>query len=135
MSLIVSLFQAPHDASFEGDTSFGFERYRTDLWGTDTVRATGVTLIPQLADRDVYVGHEQLDAIEAEANTLLARARETASVVFDEGHPGPGAVVADGQLHDAFGPGSPTDSINRYLNNLLRCISLARHHKCGVVIW
>lgn len=135
MTLVISPY--PHDAleGFEGDLSFGFERYRTDLWGTDAVRATGAVFIPQLATTDVYLGFDDLDALEAEARAVLDNADSIAHEVFDPADPGPGAVVVDGRLLDAYAGRAPVGSVHRYIGNLMRCIAAAREAGCGLAIW
>ena len=123
----------------DGDWSFGFERYRLDLWGTEAVRAVGAEIIPRLSSQDLYLGHRDLDALEHEARMIGDASDAIAAEVFDLADPGNGVVVVEdghgGRVHNAFGSGSPADSIHRYIDNLLYAIAFARQAGCGLVIW
>jgi hypothetical protein len=122
-----------------GDDAFGFERYRTELWGTDAVRNVGARLIPLLATGDVFVQPAELDALELEAWSIQANAESIALEVFDESNPGRGAVIVKtddgGVLLNAWGGRGPAGSIRRYTDNLLRAITAARAAGCGIIIW
>ena len=123
----------------DGDWSFGLERYRVELWSTDAVRGVGAQFIPRLASGDLYVRHDDLDALEMEARRIEAAAEAIAAQLFIPSAPGPGAVVVQtagsSRMHDAWGGGSPAESVKRYISNLLRAIDFARHADCGLVIW
>ncbi len=123
----------------DGDWSFGFERYRVELWGTEAVRGVGAEFIPRLASQDLYVGHVDLDALELEARSIEAAAETIAAQLFDPSVPGPGAVVVQtsdaSRVYDAWGGVSPSESVRRYVSNLLRAIDFARQAGCGLVIW
>ena len=123
---------------FEGDWSFGFERYRTELWGTDVVRSLGAVLIPQLASQGLYVENADLGALELEVRRIADSVEMIAGQLFEERSPGPGAVVVQSgessAVHNAWGGRTPADSINRYLDNLQRAIDLARSANCGIRI-
>ena len=90
---------------FDGDWSFGLERYRTELWGTDIVRSVGAELIGRLVSEVLYVGNDELDTLEQEARDIAASADTTARRLFDPSQPGDGVVVvqsAEGsQVHNA----------------------------------
>ncbi len=49
----------------------GLENYRTDVWGTDAARKRGAKFLPTLAENDLYIDNEELDAFEAECYELL----------------------------------------------------------------
>ena len=141
MSITISTWDPARKGipEFDGDSSFGFERYRVELWGTEAVRGVGAQLIPRLASQDLYVENADLDVLELEARSIGAAVEIIAAQLFDPSDPGPGVVVAQAgdvsSVHDAWGGRSPAASIDRYINNLLRAIDLARQAGCGVVIW
>lgn len=106
MSLSLRIFLWDPDRydvpELDGDSSFGFERYRTEVWGTDDVRGLGAELIPRLASgEELFIKHADLDALEREARAI---------------------PIA-------------TESIDRYISNLLRAIEQARAAGCGIRIW
>lgn len=127
-----------HD--IDGDSSFGFERYRTELWGTDVIRSLGAVLIPRVSSgEEVFIEHSELDALEREANTILGDIENIAAQLFDPSAPGPGAIVVRGdngaQMHNAWGGRTPAEAIERLVRNLLRAIEQARANCCGIYIW
>jgi hypothetical protein len=57
----------------EGDSDLaGFEVTRTKLWGSPVVRSLGAALLPQLAEGDLWVSHDLVEAFAAECARLLA---------------------------------------------------------------
>jgi len=50
----------------------GLENYRTDVWGTDAARKRGAKFLPMLAEYDLYIDNEELNAFETECWNLLA---------------------------------------------------------------
>lgn len=49
----------------------GFESCRRGLWGHETARSLGLTLLPSLSDSDVYAEGDDLDRLDAEVQTVL----------------------------------------------------------------
>jgi len=49
----------------------GYEVWRTTVWGADAAIRRGAQFLPTLAQRDLYVEYEELDAFEAECHLLL----------------------------------------------------------------
>jgi hypothetical protein len=90
----------------------GFERTRTTLWGSAAVRALGAALLPLLADGDLWVAAEEVEAFAAECALLL-----------DER-----AAIAD-----ATGYGQ--DYIEFRLANMIGAAQRARLAGGGVVVW
>jgi hypothetical protein len=81
---------------------FGFERCRTTLWGAPFTRELGLTLLPSLAEGDIYATGEDLPLLRHEAELLLRRRAELARATgYDE------------------------DFIEFRLNNLLRAVAQA----------
>jgi hypothetical protein len=120
MSLVVSAFW--RDAATgetqeftnwsDGHHMAGVERARWELWGSEAVRRRGATFLPRLAESDLWVAPEELEAFAAEVRALLAD--------------------VDG-LRAELGRG-PDCSLPHYLNNFLRAADYARSRGGGVNI-
>ncbi|MGW0770317.1 hypothetical protein [Streptomyces sp. NPDC002676] len=77
MSLLVDVFVREPDGELrildvpdEVYQSGGFESWRTTVWGSEFVRSLGARLLPVLADRDLYVEHEQVPDLLREVALL-----------------------------------------------------------------
>ncbi len=120
MSLVVSAYWLdPLTGQYEQFTDWddghhmaGTESGRRDLWGTEAMRRRGATFLPQLAETNVYVQPEELDAFAAEVQRLLAD--------------------LDG-LRAELGRG-PDCLLPHYLDNFLRAVEYARARGGGVMI-
>src|SRR5262245_331034 len=49
----------------------GVEAWRTQVWGSSAAIRRGARFLPKLADSDLYIEHDQLDAFAAECHLLL----------------------------------------------------------------
>ena len=58
--------------AFEGADLAGFERWRMTVWGSEAVRALGARFFPVLADGDLTVQPDQMDAFLAECALIRA---------------------------------------------------------------
>ena len=120
MSLVVSAYwRDPATGATEEFTDWedghhmaGVERARWDLWGSEAVRRRGAKFLPQLAESDLWVAPEELDAFVAEVRALLAD--------------------VDG-LRAELGRG-PDCLLPHYLGNFLRAAEYARTRGGGVNI-
>lgn len=56
----------------------GFESWRTEVWGSDLLRARGAVFLPTLAGADLYVEADELPEFRAECGALLADAENLA---------------------------------------------------------
>jgi hypothetical protein len=80
MSLVVSAYwRDPATGETEEFTDWeqghhmaGVERARWELWGSEAIRKRGAKFLPQLADSNLWVTPEELDAFVAEVQWLLA---------------------------------------------------------------
>jgi hypothetical protein len=80
MSLVVSAFwcdsatgQTQEFTDWDdGHHMAGVERARWDLWGSEAVKQRGARFLPQLANSDLWVAPEELEAFVAEVRGLLA---------------------------------------------------------------
>lgn len=120
MSLVISTFwrdpitgDAQESTDWDhGHYTAGVERARWDLWGSDALRRRGARFLPQLAESDLWVEPEDLDAFVAEVRALLAD------------------VDA---LRAELGRG-PDCALPHYLGNFLRAADLARAKGGGINI-
>ncbi|MET7309540.1 hypothetical protein ACWD7C_04435 [Streptomyces sp. NPDC005134] len=81
MTLLVHTFVRgrsgrPHllDDPPDGSDMAGFESCRTDLWGSDRVRALGARFLPELASCDLYVEPEDIEEFLDECALLRPHA-------------------------------------------------------------
>lgn len=58
-----------------GRDSAGHEWTRSQLWGSSCVVSLGVRLLSSLAQRDLYVAHDELDVLEADCLLILRNIR------------------------------------------------------------
>jgi hypothetical protein len=120
MSLVVSTFwrdPATGDTQEltdwdDGHYMAGVERARWELWGSDAIRRRGARFLPRLAEADLWVAPEELEAFIAEVRGLLAD--------------------VDG-LRAELGR-APDCTLPQYLGNFLRAAELARARAGGVNI-
>jgi hypothetical protein len=87
----------------------GFEECRRTLWGSDIARALGLTLLPSLAEGDIYAEDEDLSRLDAELSTLRNAV----------------ALVAESTLFRE-------DFIRQRIDNIAAAIAVAREHSGGV---
>ncbi len=96
----------------DGHYMAGVERPRQNLWGSEAVRRRGATFLPQLAESDLWVAPEDLEAFSTEVRSLLAD--------------------LDGLRADLNRP--PDCLLPHYLDNFLRAAEYARIRGGGVNI-
>jgi hypothetical protein len=120
MSLVVSAYWSDPSTGVtqeftdwdDGRHMAGVERARWDLWGSEALRRRGAKFLPQLAESDLWVASEELEAFVAEVQALLAEVDE---------------------LRVELGRG-PDCLLPHYLNNFLRAAEYARTRGGGVNI-
>lgn len=101
----------------------GFESWRWTVWGSAPVRRLGLTILPSLADGDVYASGVRLDELEAEVRQLERVLR----AVVDELEASGVHIVANAD---------PYETVRERLANIAAAIRLARALPGGeVVIW
>ncbi|GAA4608002.1 hypothetical protein GCM10023107_84390 [Actinoplanes octamycinicus] len=57
----------------------GFERTRTELWGSPVVRSLGAAFLPRLAEGDLWLANDEVEAFAAECALLLTNRTKIAS--------------------------------------------------------
>jgi hypothetical protein len=80
MSLVVSAYWRDSETGAEleftdwtdGHYMAGPENARTNLWGSDAVKQRWARFLPQLADSNLWVAPQDLDAFVKEVSSLLA---------------------------------------------------------------
>ena len=88
MSLIVNVYQRGEDGAIilldspnHSEELAGVEVCRQQLWGAASTRSLGLTLLPSLAESDLYAEGDDLTQLGQEAQTILENvaflARET----------------------------------------------------------
>jgi hypothetical protein len=103
----------------------GFESWRTSVWGSEAVKQLGLTLLPSLAVRDLYVSGQALDDLDEEVRTLQDSLRSVVN-----------ALLADG-VHIVASV-DPYETVRSRLANIAEAVRLARAFPEGigeVVIW
>jgi hypothetical protein len=120
MSLIVStVWRDPATGDSQSYTDWengnymaGVERARFELWGSDALRRRGAKFLPQLAESDLWVAPEELDAFVSEIDRLLSDIEALRAELR--------------RSSDCF--------LSHYLNNILRAADYAHEMKGGVSI-
>ena len=90
----------------------GMERTRTELWASSSVRATGARFLPVLAERDLWVWPDEVDAFLAECETVSTRLPEVAAKT-----------------------GYDPDYVRARLDNIIKACARAARLSGGVVVW
>lgn len=124
----------------------GFERWRTDVWGSKAVIALAQAvrrprpsrlILPSLAAQDIFVEGEELDQLEREVDAVLAHAVEVMREINVAGPLMIGAMLGgvpigtvDGSL-GTLKPVAPTESevLKHFLarlRNIKEAVQLAR---------
>lgn len=117
MSGKVTTLPEPSDAS----QLAGFENWRTQVWGSDVVRALGATIFPQLAVRDLYVmPGRQLNDFRRECRLLRAHLDEIAAAVDLTSQQGVTVTTAG-----VIRPGESRESLRTVLSQRLANIEAA----------
>ncbi|MFY0532165.1 hypothetical protein [Nannocystis pusilla] len=62
----------------------GPERWRSKVYGSDTARALGLTLLPTLISQDIYAEGDELDVLEREVEVLLGNTGRWPALGLDE---------------------------------------------------
>jgi hypothetical protein len=119
MSLLVSTFTYDDNGGHDfledpdyGDTLAGFESTRTNLWGSDAMRALGARFFPRLDGADLYVEREDMDDFLAECEAIRPHLDRLAR----QGHYDP-------------------DYVARRFDNIVTAALRARAENGGIVIW
>jgi hypothetical protein len=118
VSLSVDVFVVDQDGGArvldtEGASDLaGVERTRTELWGSSTVRGLGARFLPSLAEQDLWVYPEDLDAFRAECEMVSACLSKIAE-----------------------GTGYVEEYVGSRLANILQACTRARGVGGGVVVW
>jgi hypothetical protein len=102
----------------------GWERWRTEVWGSEPVRSLGARFLPRLATEDLTVAPDEVSALIAECGlvrTHLARIAEHMRI-----QPGTGPSKP---------PAEHAEDVRRRLDNILDAARRALDLGGGVIIW
>ena len=118
MTLVVDLFDAAEGPysylnAIENDAA-GFESYRKDLWGSQSLISRGAKFFPQLVDGDLWVFPDDLNAF-----------RNECAMVHDA------AVYIADELWDKP---QQAEHIRNYITTFYGAIDLAIERNAGVCI-
>ena len=128
----------------------GFERWRTDVWGSPVVTSLAEAvrrprpsrlILPSLARQDILVEGEELDQLEREVDAVLARVVEVVREIELSGARMIGAMlggVAIGHAEASPGTVAPTQTqilehFRARLRNIKEAVQLARTVPRGAV--
>ncbi|GAA1503074.1 hypothetical protein GCM10009827_014980 [Dactylosporangium maewongense] len=100
------------DAPEEVSEAAGPEIARTKLWGSEAAHGLGATFLPQLAERDLRVQPDDVEAFAVECAVLMVNL----------------AVLSAASGYDE-------DRIRGYLRNFISAADRARQAGGGVLIW
>lgn len=132
----------------EQSFSVGFERWRTQLWGSEIVRSFSCVLLSSLENGDIYAEGADLDQLETEASLLLQHVELIAArtgigayhVPQQEG--GPAIFIGTIDENTAASQGMLKQDgaalLRARLNNILAAVRIAKEHgegRGGVCIW
>jgi hypothetical protein len=91
---------------------FGFEQWRTTVWGSDEIRALGATLLPSLSTTGVFAEGDDLDRLDRELQSIAENIKDLATKL---------------RVRE--------DSLLFRVENARHCVYLARQLDGTVVIW
>ena len=115
----------------------GFEAWRHRVWGSPPVVRLGCTVLPLLAERDVFASGQMLEELERDVKLLQASLRRVVDELLQSGVP----IVAPDALVAGAVPGAPIDPyqvVAARLANIAEAVRLAKAVPGGageVVIW
>ncbi|BDM81772.1 hypothetical protein [Acaryochloris marina] len=118
MTLVIDLFDpssGPYSYlnAIEYDMA-GFESYRTQLWGAQSLIRRGARYFPQLNDGDLFVYPEELDLFAAECHMIYADSVAIAQEIWRNK--------------------AQSARIQTYMKRFLSAIDLAKQRNAGVCI-
>lgn len=118
MTLVVDLFDPSSDPysylnAIEYDAA-GFESYRTNLWGSQSLIRRGARYFPKLKDGDLFVYPEELDLLANECQMIYADSVAIAQEIWCNK--------------------AQSARIQIYMERFLSAIDLAKQRNAGVCI-
>ncbi|MFS8199241.1 hypothetical protein ACLVWQ_11200 [Streptomyces sp. CWNU-52B] len=102
----------------------GWERWRTEVWGSEPVRSLGARFLPRLATEDLTVAPEEVLDFIAECDLVRTRLARIAEHMRAEPETGPGKSLAQ-----------HAEDVSRRLDNIVDAARRAWDIGGGIIIW
>ncbi|KAA0942950.1 hypothetical protein [Streptomyces apricus] len=102
----------------------GWERWRTEVWGSEPVRSLGVRFLPRLAVEDLTVAPDEVAALVAECDLIRTHLASVAEHMRAEPGTGPAKSLSQ-----------HADDVSRRLDNIVDAARRALAAGGGVIIW
>ncbi|MFG2351881.1 hypothetical protein [Streptomyces phaeochromogenes] len=116
------------DVPPESSDVAGWERWRTEVWGSEPVRSLGARFFPRLATEDLTVAPDEVSDFLAECDLLRAHLARIADHMAAEAEAGTGAASRKSHAEHA-------DDVRRRLDNIVNAARRALGIGGGVIIW
>ncbi|MFF5002083.1 hypothetical protein ACFY3G_04580 [Streptomyces phaeochromogenes] len=116
----IEVLDVPPDSS---DVA-GWERWRTEVWGSEPVRSLGARFFPRLATEDLTVAPDEVSDFLAECDLIRTHLAPIADHMAAE----PGTGPRKSHVEHA-------DDVSRRLDNIVKAARRALGVGGGVIIW
>ncbi|WP_151484211.1 hypothetical protein [Streptomyces albicerus] len=112
------------DVPPECSDAAGWERWRTEVWGSEAVRSLGARFFPRLATEDLTVAPDEVSDFLAECDLVRAHLARIADHMRSEPGTGPRKSHAE-----------HAEDVRRRLDNIVDAARRALGVRGGVIIW
>ncbi|MFD3311824.1 hypothetical protein [Streptomyces sp. NPDC058694] len=116
------------DVPPESSDVAGWERWRTEVWGSEPVRSLGARFFPRLATEDLTVAPDEVSDFLAECDLLRTHLARIADHMTAEA--GTEAGTGSRKSHAEH-----ADDVSRRLDNIVNAARRALGVRGGVIIW
>jgi hypothetical protein len=120
------------DVPPESSDVAGWERWRTEVWGSEPVRSLGARFFPRLATEDLTVAPDEVSDFLAECDLLRTHLARIADHMTAEAEAGAGAGAGTGSRKSHA---EHADDVSRRLDNIVNAARRALGIGGGVIIW
>jgi hypothetical protein len=111
----------------------GWERWRTEVWGSEAVRALGARFFPRLAVEDLAVAPDEVSEFLAECDLIRTHLARIADHMTAEAEAGSGS--AEARTASRKSHAEHADDVSRRLDNIVNAARRALGVGGGVIIW
>jgi hypothetical protein len=112
------------DVPPECSDAAGWERWRTEVWGSEAVRSLGARFFPRLATEDLTVAPDEVSDFLAECDLVRAHLARIADHMRSEA--GTGSRKSEAEH---------AEDVRRRLDNIVDAARRALGVRGGVIIW
>ncbi|MFD3380785.1 MULTISPECIES: hypothetical protein [unclassified Streptomyces] len=116
------------DVPPESSDVAGWERWRTEVWGSEPVRSLGARFFPRLATEDLTVAPDEVSDFLAECDLLRTHLARIADHMTAEAATEAGTGSRKSHAEHA-------DDVSRRLDNIVNAARRALGVRGGVIIW